>query len=225
MGSNKNYSHPPAGPHTLPDMLDLHASACLEKNWSVLAMLVALVRRLVQSTCFTRGMKHRANHLLRLAEGFTRRLLVLRAQAFAPDPPSPQRAASSKPPQPGRRDTARNPALSLFEALPSFPRYPVEPIAPAPPRLPAPADPNAEADPACATRRLGVLEDVLRRPEHHARRMAVWLKRFSARTGRYTPFCLGRPPGITRRPDDPELAGKIRDADFFARRVLMPAPG
>ncbi|MEQ9314294.1 MAG: hypothetical protein RLN72_00495, partial [Henriciella sp.] len=118
------------------------------------------------------------------------------------------------------------PGLSLAEPLPAF--VPLSDT-PFPSSAPSPngseTDPDAEADPAHATRRVEVLMDILDRPAHHARRMARWLKRFTARTNRSTPFGLGRPPGCLRRPPDETLDRQLRDTNFFARRVLSTAPG
>lgn len=211
-------------------MLDVHVSACLEKNWPVLGMLIGLVRRLVGAAVFTRASRKRTNHLLRMAEAFARRLLVLRAATLGPfaEPESAGKRAAGTRPQSGLRPepASGRRCLSLAEPLPEFVPLADTPFPPAASRLGAgETDLDAETDPALAVRRLAVLMDILDRPAHHARRMALWLKRFTARTNRTTPFGLGRPPGCLRRPPDEALDRKLRDADYFARRVLSLAPG
>ncbi|MEQ9448112.1 MAG: hypothetical protein RLN70_04285, partial [Rhodospirillaceae bacterium] len=92
-------------------MLDFHVSACLEKNWPVLGMLVGLVRRLVGATVFTRANRKRAYHLLRMAEAFARRLLVLRASELGalaePARPAQLKAQPRPPATPGPDPSAR----------------------------------------------------------------------------------------------------------------------
>ncbi|MEM5518214.1 hypothetical protein WNY37_14740 [Henriciella sp. AS95] len=214
--------HPPPGaPAYTPRMLDLHTAACLEKNWTVLTGLLGLIQRLVNAPVFTQKLKRRVCGLLRIAESFARRLLVIRASALVMAAPAPQRASANPQIAPARPRTTVT--LPLVEALPRFPD-PDEMSGPcgAPP---APVADDTPADPARAIARLAALCRILDNADHHARRMARYLRQLKARTGRYHPFSLRRPPGTSRHPADAALDSQLRDADFFARRVLDPAPG
>ncbi|WP_370234529.1 MULTISPECIES: hypothetical protein [Henriciella] len=203
-------------------MPDLHTAACLEKNWPVLAGLLGLVQRLLNAPLFTHGLKRRAYGLLRLAESLARRLLVLRAVSLVL-PALRVRPHDTAHPQTARDQAPRQPAIRLVEALPGFPGPDDIAAHPTAPSLPEADD--TPANPAPALARLTALQDMIDRPDHHARRMARFLKRLYARTGRLHPFRLRRPPGCKRRPDDPLLDQQLRDADVFARRALQPAPG
>ncbi|MEQ9315877.1 MAG: hypothetical protein RLN72_08485, partial [Henriciella sp.] len=143
-------------------MLDSHVTACLEKNWPVLGMLVGLVRRLVGAAVFTRANRTRANHLLRMAEAFSRRLLVLRAAALDPVSPLTSRAGPQADKRARGQQPSGRPSLSLAEPLPEFVPLSDTPFPPPAPRLGAgDTDPDAVADPAHATRRLEILLDIL----------------------------------------------------------------
>ncbi|MEQ9314351.1 MAG: hypothetical protein RLN72_00780 [Henriciella sp.] len=207
-------------------MLDHHGTACLERSWNVFAMLLGLVRRLVNSPLFTRANRRRACRLLRMAEAFARRILVLRAQELAIEPqlnrPARSTPAASSEACPRNRS---NPGLCLAEPLPDFVPLSDTPFPEPEPTDPVFLDPEEIPHPAPAARRLLVLEDILLRPAHHARRMAIWLRRFTEKTNRSNPFRLGLPPGASQKPKDPILDQRLRDADFFARRALRTAPG
>ncbi len=79
---------------------------------------------------------------------------------------------------------------------------------------------------AAMMRRIGALQAVIDRPDHHVRRMGRWIARQrSLRFGRHGPLRPGRPPGHVRdkRQWCPARSA-LSEADCAARRALATGP-
>lgn len=206
--------------------------AALVHHW---AILIALIAKIARHAAFIVRREQRLHvcQLLRVAEGLARRWLLLKAQmrlaTAAPRPGGPPPAGQTRG---GRRPAGPllclhepDPALrpADFSDQPFFAPGAVPTIWTAPVRL----DPLGLAPSGGrVAARAQALCDVMQRPDHHAARMARWLRRRAKRAlvaaVRYHPLRVGRPPGARRRDRSCEAQRALWWLDKLARDSLVP---